>query len=108
MKQSSGLGARITPISTPATANWHFRDCPLSGHTPDTVKTSANDPKTLGQFLRPPGDAPLATDGAASASQRLVRRAPSRPSSDAEDGLGAAIPDTGDQFYTDSHFDNPP
>ena len=24
MKQSSGLGSRITPISTPATANWHL------------------------------------------------------------------------------------
>jgi hypothetical protein len=85
-----------------------FPRLPAKRTYPRHGKTSANDPKTLGQFLPPPGDAPLATDGAASASQRLVRRAPSRPSSDAEDGLGAAIPDTGDQFYTDSHFDNPP
>ncbi len=34
---------------------------------------------------------------AASASQRLVRRAPSRPSSDAEDGPGADLPAPEDQ-----------
>src|SRR6516165_7548677 len=46
-----------------------------------------------------PGDAMvwLAADGAASASQRLVRWAPSRPSSDAQDGLGADLPASEDQ-----------
>ena len=52
MKQSSGLGARITPISTPATENWHFRDCPLSGHTPDTAKPARMTRRRWGNSYR--------------------------------------------------------
>ena len=46
-----------------------------------------------------PGDAlvRLAADGAAFAPQRLVRWAPSRPSSDAQDGFGADLPTPKDE-----------
>ena len=43
------------------------------------------------QFLETPV-VRLAANGAASAPQRLVRWTPSRPSSDAQDGLGADLP----------------